>query len=255
VSNSPTVKHYILDHVAFGVSNVADVVPFLVGTLGGREFDLGAGVEFRWWQWRFERGGVIEVIQPKGDGSGFVDRFLAARGPGIHHLTFRVPDLPAAAERVKAHGYDVIGYLEASPSWREFFIHPKQAQGIVIQLAETSSEQSPARRDGFVFPDSPEPARAPADIAAIRLRANSAERARQLWGLVLGGASEEDGALLRFRWEESALEVVVQVDAQAPDGPLAIELAAAPEGLCPEDPQPALGARFLKRSSAPITSR
>jgi len=236
------------------VSNVADVVPFLAGTLGGREFDLGPGIGFRWWQWRYERDGVIEVIQPEGDGTSFVDRFLAARGPGIHHITFKVPDLPTAAQRVKSHGYDVFGYFDEIPSWKEFFIHPKQAQGIVVQLAESNPELGPSFPDEGVLPESPEPNGDPADIAAIRLSATSAERARRQWGLVLGGACEEDGALLRFGWEGSALEVVVQVDANAPEGPLAIELAEAPQGLSQGIAHPALGARFLKRSSAPITS-
>ena len=31
-------------------------------------------------------------------------RFLAARGPGIHHVTFKVADIVAAAERVRRFG-------------------------------------------------------------------------------------------------------------------------------------------------------
>jgi catechol 2,3-dioxygenase-like lactoylglutathione lyase family enzyme len=63
-------------------------------------------------------------------------RFLAARGPGIHHVTFNVPDIVAAAERVRRFGYEVVGYNDEFAYWKELFLHPKQALGIVVQLAE-----------------------------------------------------------------------------------------------------------------------
>ena len=254
MSNLIDAADYILDHVAFGVARVEDTLPVLAGTLGGRELEVGPGAEFRWWQWSFERGGVIEVIQPDGDGKGFVDRFLAARGPGIHHVTFKVPDLRAAAERAGAHGYDAVGYSDSTPSWKEFFLHPKQAQGIVLQLAETHPDLGPGLPAGFEFPDSPGPDGPPADIAAVRLSATSAERARRQWETLLGGACEPDGELLRFRWPRSPIEVAIQVDPTAPEGPVAIELAEEPAGLSPETRHPALGTRFIKRSAAPITS-
>jgi len=100
VRTSPGVNGDHEDHVAFGVPDAAAVTPFLVGELGGRPFESGPGIEFLWWQWQFARGGAIEIIEPDGPPGGFVHRFLEARGPGVHHVTFKVPDLAAAAARV-----------------------------------------------------------------------------------------------------------------------------------------------------------
>jgi methylmalonyl-CoA/ethylmalonyl-CoA epimerase len=243
---------YVLDHVAFGVANVEGVVACLAGTLGGRPFEAGPGAAFRWWQWRFARDGVIEVIQPDGDEKGFVDRFLAARGPGIHHVTFKVPDLARAALRVRSHGYDVVGYFDAVPSWKELFLHPKQAQGIVVQLAESNPELGSGLPEGFDFPDAPEPAGPPADVTGVRLSAASEARARAQWETLLGGRCTPDGKLLRFSWPDSALDVVVQLDADAPEGPRALELAELPDGLAASQSEAALGTRFVARGSGPV---
>jgi methylmalonyl-CoA/ethylmalonyl-CoA epimerase len=92
-------QRILLDHLALAVRDVGDAVPFLVGALGGRAFEAGPGRGFRWWQWAFEGGGRIEILEPDGPGDGFLYRFLDARGPGPHHLTFKVSDLRAAAKR------------------------------------------------------------------------------------------------------------------------------------------------------------
>ena len=124
-----------LDHLALAVRDVREVLPFLVGELGGREDVAGPGMGFRFWQWEFAGGGRIEILQPEGPTDGFLYRFLDARGPGPHHLTFKVPDLHDAAKRSGELGYDVLGLDTSQPAWMEAFLHPKQAQGIVVQLA------------------------------------------------------------------------------------------------------------------------
>src|SRR3990172_4107073 len=87
----------VLDHVAFGVPEVDAVAPFLVGELGGRPYEGGPGLGFLWWQWSFAGGGRVEVIAPHGPPGGFVHRFLERHGPGVHHVTFKVPELCASA--------------------------------------------------------------------------------------------------------------------------------------------------------------
>jgi methylmalonyl-CoA/ethylmalonyl-CoA epimerase len=243
MSNSSDSYPFVLDHVAIGVTSAADVSPFLVGELGGREFASGPGAGFQWWQWQFERGGVIEVIEPHGEPGGFVHRFLASRGPGVHHVTFKVPDLAATAAGIRRHGVDVVGYEDSSPAWKEFFIHPKQAQGIVVQLAETHPELEP---EGFARPfPAAATAAEPVDVTAVRLSSTSAQRARDQWATLLGGSCDEKGDVLRFRWPESPLHIVVEIDADAPEGPIAIELTGAPVNL-PDGTHPTLGVRFVR---------
>src|SRR5262247_1291899 len=127
----------VFDHVAIGVARMADAAPFLSGELGGIP-DAGAirsAAAFAWGTYRYEGGGSIEILEPIGP-QGFVQRFLAERGPGIHHVTFKVPSLDAVCARAEGAGYGIVGRDDSDPEWREAFLHPKQALGIVVQFAQ-----------------------------------------------------------------------------------------------------------------------
>jgi len=235
-----------LDHVAIGLADAVLAPPFLVGVLGGHRHDSGPGVGFRWWQWRFAGGGVIEILEPDGPAGGFLERFLAARGPGVHHVTFKVPDLHEAAQRARDHGFDVVGFSEVWSGWKEAFLHPRQAQGIVVQLAESDpdAEPPPGMPREWPFPAEPPAAARPARLAGIRLSAASAERAMHQWAELLGGSAELRAAEIHFRWPDSPLRIAVEIRADAPEGPLAIELQPRPGLVLPEGPHPTLGVPF-----------
>ena len=240
---------WALDHVAIGVARAADATSWLVGELGGRPFSAGPGPGFKFWQFAFAREGRIEVLEPDGPADGFLHRFLAARGPGIHHVTFKVPDLHAAAERASRLGYDVVGLTELHPSWKEAFLHPKQAQGIVIQLAESHPELEPEEWSQAPFPPLPEPARERADVLGVRLRAASEAQARRQWQDLLGGQCNAERHLLVFRWADSPLAVTVELDASASEGPLGIEITTQRALRFPERGELALGTRWLTTAS------
>jgi len=245
MATSPPDGPYRLDHVAFGVRDAAAATPFLVGELGGRPLAAAPGIGFLWWQWEFARGGALEVLQPQGFPDGFAQRFLETRGPGIHHVTFKVPDLAAAAARVRSLGYDIVGYSDEFPSWKECFLRPKQAQGIVVQLAESHLELEPEEMQILEFPASPAAPAEPADVVGLRVSATSEKQARRLWETVLGGACETGPEDLCFRWPDAPLRIAVHVDPAAPEGPLAIEIAAPLPCALPEGPHPVLGASFV----------
>ncbi|TFG94175.1 MAG: hypothetical protein E4H11_07250 [Myxococcales bacterium] len=237
---------YRLDHVAIAVPDATLAPSFLVGELGARRHDAGPGVGFRWWQWRFEGGGVIEILEPDGPPGGFLHRFLAARGPGVHHVTFKVPDLHAAARRARDHGFEVVGQSEAFPGWKEAFLHPRQAQGIVVQLAESgpAATQPPGAAREWPFPEEPAVAPQPAELVGLRLAGASAERALHQWRDLLGGNAETRNGELHFRWPGSPLRIAVEIGADAPEGPLAIELLPRAHLPLPEGPHPMLGIPF-----------
>ena len=237
---------YALDHIALGLPRIGDGVPFLVGELGGRFLDGGPSGNFTGGQWSFADGEKLELIEPLGDPGGFMHRFLAARGPGIHHVTFKVPDIAAAAERVRSYGYDVVGYNDDSPYWKELFLHPKQALGIVVQLAEEHPlpPDMPPWNAGWEVPQGPRPAEPPARVAGLRLTARNAEAARRQWGELLGGRERAERGRLVYEWPDSPLRLAVRVDASRPQGPDAIELVCARRLSLPAGNVPELGARF-----------
>jgi catechol 2,3-dioxygenase-like lactoylglutathione lyase family enzyme len=81
---------------------------------------------------------IIQLIEPIGPYSeeNFLHRFLQKRGPGIHHITFIVPSIHEAMKRAADLGLEIVKYNDKKPHWKEAFLHPKQALGMLIQLAE-----------------------------------------------------------------------------------------------------------------------
>lgn len=237
-----------LDHIALAVPRLADVTPFLVGVLGGSPAYGATSRFFSFGQWRFEGGGRIEVLEPRGAPDGFLHRFLAQHGSGIHHVTFRVPSLRDTCARAEAHGHKIVGVDDSDPHWKEAFLHPKQALGVVVQLAEMS------RRTDGVTPTAWEPPPAPANppaqvsVLGLRLRARSPERAALQWGQILEGtASRSETGELVYQWERSPLRLVVEIDPAAEEGPVAIEVASNHAVELPSGRHPVLGAVFVRR--------
>lgn len=126
-----------LDHVAIAVRSIAGALPF-VEVLGGAFLFAGDQPRqgFRWAQFRLPGGGKIELVTPTTTDS-FLTRFLAERGEGVHHITLKVPDLRAALEQLEGQGVPVVQVSLENPGWREAFIHPKEAHGTLVQIAES----------------------------------------------------------------------------------------------------------------------
>ena len=84
----------------------------------------------------------IELLEATADDSP-ISKFLAKRGPGIHHVAFNVPDIRAALADLKSKGTRLIdeqprtgagGCLVA-------FIHPSSTGGVLIELVERSGRE------------------------------------------------------------------------------------------------------------------
>ncbi len=81
--------------------------------------------------------GSIELIEPRSNASP-VARFLSRRGPGIHHVAYRVPDLRATLQDLNTQGFHLIDE-EPRPGARGHlvaFTHPKSAGGTLIELVQ-----------------------------------------------------------------------------------------------------------------------
>ena len=125
-----------IDHVAIAAESIDERVRFLSELFGmkpGPRYDNPQdgynGVELtipgsdtKW-----------EVIEPAGENS-FVTRFLGQRGPGLHHVTFEVTDIEAAAKVLRERGIEPFG-MRVEGAWNnELFIHPRDTGGVLIQL-------------------------------------------------------------------------------------------------------------------------
>jgi methylmalonyl-CoA/ethylmalonyl-CoA epimerase len=129
----------VLDHVAIGTRALTDGWDLFGGLLGGSWVYGGDSPGFWWGQLRFSTGPKIELLTPTGGpDAAFLERFLAARGAGPHHFNFIVPDINATLSRVRAVGIEPVQISLSSQTWKEAFLRPRDAYGIVIQVAEQS---------------------------------------------------------------------------------------------------------------------
>ena len=232
------------DHIAIAVHRLADAPAVLVGTLGGAPVYGAPTGPYNFYQWRFANGARLEVLEPAAPDS-FLHRFLAQRGPGIHHVTFKVPSLKEACARAESHGYEIVGYDDSDPEWAEAFLHPRQAQGIVVQLAEVRGNS-----DGVPPPWPPPtaPANPPSPVAVLglRMRASARDRALKQWSSILHGEVSEDGNELTFRWPSSPMRLAVEITPSHPEGPITIEYTADRTISLPDGPNHALGTNFTR---------
>ena len=236
------------DHIAIGMERMADATAVLVGRLGGLPYSGGPGGGFRWAAWRFEGGGCIEVIEPAGD-DGFLHRFLAARGPGLHHVTFKVSSLADAAARAEAQGYRLVGRDETDPDWLVAYLHPKEALGVVVQLGQSGGRYGRRPRE---VPPGPAAAPPQARVLGLRTRARSAERARLQWERALGGALAHatEGEVV-FRWAGSPMRIVAEIAPDLEEGPVAIDLGPGRDPGLPAGPVEPLGTAFRVDARTP----
>jgi methylmalonyl-CoA/ethylmalonyl-CoA epimerase len=82
----------------------------------------------------------VELIASLSEDSS-VGRFLAERGPGIHHVAYRVADIDAAFADLLARGVEMI---DAAPrpglrDSRIAFIHPRSTGGVLTEIVEAAS--------------------------------------------------------------------------------------------------------------------
>jgi methylmalonyl-CoA/ethylmalonyl-CoA epimerase len=145
-----TIDGVDLDHVAHAVPRWQDVWPRYAVELGAEWSSGGPGRGFAPGQLRFGNGARIEILMPHDiESNDFLARFLDKHGSGPHHITFKVPDLELAIDTSRRAGYQPIGIDLTDPEWMEAFIHPKQATGVVVQLAQAPHAWTSPPPDDF----------------------------------------------------------------------------------------------------------
>jgi methylmalonyl-CoA/ethylmalonyl-CoA epimerase len=138
----------VFDHAAHASHRIRDLLPLYADQLGGTPLYGGPNVRvgYRGVVLEFAGGGKVELLEPL-PGSTFFDSFFA-RQPlgGLHHLTFRVDDLVDAVERARAAAFEIVGVNADDPNWREAFVHPRAAHGVLVQFVQAPpSHPAPTR--------------------------------------------------------------------------------------------------------------
>jgi len=182
------------DHLSIGVRRWADGYERYARDLGGRWAHGGDGGEFAACQLAYRHDMRLELIAPSSP-DGFMQRFIDHRGPGPHHLTFKVPSLERTLHDITGLGIRTLGGRISSPDWQEAFLHPKQAGvGTLIQLAQADDERLAARIGRPAPPDDfPELSGEPRTISWVALTVERIPAAEQLFVELLTGAVVERG--------------------------------------------------------------
>lgn len=132
-----TVKSAKLEHVGVAVESIAEARRFyeeaLGLTFGGEEVLAERGLKLAF----FDAGGVkIELLE--GLGEDPISKSIENRGPGIHHICFKVADVDEAAASLRADGYEFVmdAPYEGAHGSRVIFMKPSGTFGVLIELLQ-----------------------------------------------------------------------------------------------------------------------
>ncbi|UCF31297.1 MAG: methylmalonyl-CoA epimerase [bacterium] len=137
------MKKPLLDHIGIAVDDLdaaVDIYRKLGFEVDSIEEVPGFGVRVAF----LPMGeGNVELVQPVAADSAMA-RFLEKRGPGFHHLCFRVDDIRAELAGLAEAGVQVVDAepREGAHGTLVAFLHPKSTGGVLIELAQVDSPKS-----------------------------------------------------------------------------------------------------------------
>jgi methylmalonyl-CoA/ethylmalonyl-CoA epimerase len=126
-----------VDHVSIAVDSIDRALAFFLEHFPARanqpkQDGYGEPVEFRWAD--FTIGDFkIELIESARPGS-FVERFLAKRGQGFHHLSLQIDELDPALDALQKDGVRIVDRYDGGDGRKTAFLHPRSAFGTLIQF-------------------------------------------------------------------------------------------------------------------------
>jgi methylmalonyl-CoA/ethylmalonyl-CoA epimerase len=132
--------NYKIDHLGIAVKNLSETVAFYLKTFGGRTSGIfesktdNVRVQFVYYD-----NQCLEFLEPTSPESP-IAKFLAAKGPGLHHFCFGVQNIAAELARLKAEGFRLIDEAPriGAEGKKIAFLHPKSSGGVLIELKETT---------------------------------------------------------------------------------------------------------------------
>ena len=137
-----------LDHVGIAVADLAEALAFYRDALG---LEIEAPEEVASQRVRAHfiplaapaaggSGASLELLEATADDSP-IAKYVARRGPGLHHLTLRVDDIRGALAQLKARGIRLIDEAprEGAQGSLVAFIHPASAHGVLVELKQVAA--------------------------------------------------------------------------------------------------------------------
>ncbi|HTS63126.1 MAG TPA: methylmalonyl Co-A mutase-associated GTPase MeaB [Candidatus Acidoferrales bacterium] len=127
-----------VDHLGIAVKSLSEALPLYesLGLAAHRESVPQEKVEVAMMPAGDAR---IELLEPTAQDSP-ISKFLEKRGPGLHHLALRVPDLGAAVAALKASGARLLNEPRTGAGGHLYvFVHPASTGGVLLELIQEHS--------------------------------------------------------------------------------------------------------------------
>jgi len=128
----------VLDHIGIAVSDLNAALAFYRDALG---LEIQAPEEVASQRVRAHfipaGEGALELLEATAEDSP-IAKYVAKRGPGLHHITLRVDDIVAALAQLKARGVRLIDESPRPGAHESLvaFIHPASAHGVLVELKQ-----------------------------------------------------------------------------------------------------------------------
>lgn len=137
-----------VDHVGIAVPDLAEAIAFYRDTLGLElthdEVNESQGTHEAMMRAPGDdgTGTAIQLLAPLGPDTT-IGKFIGRKGPGLQQLAYRVTDIDAAMEALRAKGIRVLYDKPANGTShsRVNFVHPKDAGGVLIELVEPARDE------------------------------------------------------------------------------------------------------------------
>ena len=127
-----------LDHIGIAVADLQQALAFYRDALGLAP-DAPEEVASQRVRAHFipAGGAALELLEATADDSP-IAKYVAKRGPGLHHVTLRVDDIRAALARLKEKGVRLIDEAprEGAHGSLVAFVHPSSAHGVLVELKQ-----------------------------------------------------------------------------------------------------------------------
>jgi len=130
-----------IDHVAMAVQDYDGAFDFFTRVFGAVPCTSSQddALQYTWQILALGDLSRIELLRPTGEKS-FLGPFLRNRIGGVHHITMQTPDIEQAREHLEEHSVPYFGFNDVFDIWKELFIHPRDAYGTLIQIAEFEAD-------------------------------------------------------------------------------------------------------------------
>jgi len=130
-----------IDHVAIAVRDYEKAFSFFTRLFGviPCAYAGDASMNYLWQMLSLGDLSRLELLTPTGSPS-FLDNFLQDRQGGVHHMTLQTSDIYQTKTMLEDSNIPYFGFNDYGAVWKELFIHPRDAFGVLIQIAEFNSD-------------------------------------------------------------------------------------------------------------------